>query len=243
MRIKSSEINFPRNLGKEEVREALVYLDEFVGTFSDPVMVGAHEKIIRSTFISGNQIKLISKRKFAISTKEMMNPEAYIIKYWRALLPSITAAKCPNAGIKLSLVIREKINTIIDFFEAFGFLNDDHIDYLKTITLVHADQILNKSKMFIRELTVLTTDRQKEMYIFKKFLKEILQKLQPNIVKEIDFYKTEEQSENIFYQFLINLLKNRETQLRYSQEEVKSQPIPQTFLTLTEMRKALIYIP
>jgi len=236
-------VNFPKEVRKEDVKVALSYLNGFIKTFSDPAMIETHKKIAKSFFVSKSQINLIGRRQASISTKEIDNPQTYIIKYWRVLIPLVVATKCPTSKIVLFPSTFTDLDDAIAFFDTFGFLNDDHIKRIKQTLLSqgNSDSVLRKSRAFIKNLTT-TTNQQKEMQIFEDFLKHLLRKLRSDRVKELDFYKTEKETENIFYNLLINLLKKRETQLSYSQEE-SSQPVPQAFLTLNKMRKALRYVP
>ena len=121
-------------------------------------------------------------------------------------------------------------------------MTEKQISLLKKLILENKKNLLVSSETYVKDLNLEGLQREEKLIPFKKFLDTILDKISQDAFKEMNFYEKEEKTQNALYDLLTELLRSKEATMNFIEKEETANPIPQSFLTLREMRKALLYV-
>jgi len=231
LELRASEVTSQKGISLKEKNRAIDFILQFVETFTDPLMIKVHTGILKSNYLSLPQLEIITKRMNAFSIEELLDPATYIEKYWKLIL-KLDLASQRKFTTSLAYEDREKASSLKEFYFNYGYLTERQINLSKAIMPKH---ILIK---IIKHLNKLIESNHRP-HAYELFLKDILINLQPGI--EIN-YEDIENRDSIFNKILVSFLIPQKAEVKRQKDIEEAHPIPQTFLSLEEMRKALAYV-
>ena len=227
------KVTVQKGINLQEASYQIEYLCSFVETFNDPLLVKIHAAILKSNFLSTNQIERIAKREDAISIEEINSPIKYLLKYWEILL-LLNFAETLNKG-ETNHENLEKILSLRDFYIKFGYLTKKQINLIKFITP-------KNFKYSLDDHLSINFKRISSDKAYKQKLDYILNKFQPEILLKLSIDESMKFSQDIKCRLLVLLLSSHKTKKKIEKIKEEAQSIPQAFLSLKEMRNALQYV-
>ena len=114
-----------KGLDPQRKNDCIEYLNLFVLTFNDRFMSGIFDKVHKSTWLSIHQAVNIEKRSANIALTQDIPKNAlrYITIYWKMLLPLKISIAHRQFQPKCSQFIYDKSESLLSFFESFGYLS------------------------------------------------------------------------------------------------------------------------
>ena len=228
---------FLSNSRKEEILNFLIaYLD----VFRDPLLEKIYASVLKTRFISTQQIEIIEKRKAAISSTEIISPAKYVQKYFADLMTiEIGMKKFPN----LSHEQLDKLLSLLEFYTNYGYLTQKQIRMSNTIlsfkTESHKNSIvttcLGNAKEALNSLNKAGCHPQ-------FYLKSILSKLQRTVVNSIIIKPEKEYLKEPLTYVLCDLMDEMKVKITIEKNIEEAASIPKGFLSLEEMRNALMFV-
>ena len=212
------------NISQPDLLELIKFLEDYVEVFTDPFLTKIHAAVIASSFISKDRVDIVEKRKDAISKNEIANPMIYVQKYWEILLTlhhAIEEDKDPDKN--------QKRVSLKEFYFKFGYLTEKQINMIKYITPKDTRSKLRK------RIDECRFEPPSVSYILEGILAKIHKNISLNF-KELEKYQ------DLVCRLLKEYTSSIKTEQTIEKQKEEAQTVPQAFLSLSEMRKALQYV-
>ena len=177
-------------------------------------------KVINSRFISVAYLKVIEKRFINIPMAELDDPLKLIQKHWE-IRTTLSFLMEKVEGESFS-----KTESLLEFYTKYGYLTKKQINLSKWIG----------GKLLKEEISIWLNNPTNESMLTAMF-KETLSMLNPDVELNVDTEPTANPFLKSFYDMfeLLTIIKEVE------EEQEEPQEIPQAFLSLVDMRKALLF--
>jgi len=221
-----------QNVNQERLRKGAIYLNEYCKIFSDTLLNDIKEKAERTNWISERQLELVEKRIAAISLKEISNPTGHAMKYWRAFMPVVFMIHSNNDEI-VGTLSYEKSRSIYDFSRKFGYVTPSQFGLL--FNSVSSDTI-KEAKQHAKDNPDAKEYKEYFEYIKDKFKPEAFREMEEIMLDKYD------KNENIYINLFLDYITQGTIMETATVLQETPNPIPQVFLSLKEMRKALAYV-
>ena len=208
--------------------ELVDYLFQFNKVITFPAMDNIYNSVITTKHVSTTTLKVIEKRFQAIPYKEINDPLYHVIKYWK-IFTSLELLM--NSAILHNKEAHEKIISFNEFCRRNGYLTKKQVG---SLYWTGGKELKNKIGPYLQN----GINEDKLMQIFK----EVIGRLKPTA--ELDLTRPVTSDAPIldtwtkaFYYFadLTQITQEVKT------EQEPPQEIPTGFLSLVDMRNALLY--
>jgi hypothetical protein len=222
----SENIRGNKSTPPPEIKSIFEYLESFIEVYNDPLMNKIYASILKTKFISNDQIEIIKKRYDAIPPKEIKNPHIYFEKYFYLLAD--LRSRCHSSPIGSELV--EKGLNLIDFYTKFGYLTKKQISLTNVIirtTTPTSTPLSPPLKIIAEHLTFLGMERAYSYSIAYS---------SGSAISEFLFQTIEDKNKEKTKEKIKEEIKNRTEKTKSLEAEENS---PTRFLSLAEMRAAL----
>ncbi len=233
-------------IDKHTVENCINYINGFHKVFINEMMDNVYNTIEKTKNLSKQQADLIQKVSDAISEKEIEQPSSYLIKYWKALIPSVfllgVKDNCEDyKHLRVTSDKYEKIKSLYSFF-----INTQRLTpkQLKLLFAVFPNEIVKACKEDIQ----INYDRREYVFFFNilknSLIKEAFKEAGKVILQE---YK--EKNVNEFIDLFLDLLVKDSFLNKASPQESGNKqiikkiiPVPQEFLSLKKIREMLTFV-
>ena len=235
-------------IDKPRKNKAVEYLFKFTDAFENDLMDRIEAGIRKSNYIPRQAIINIEKRMNAISIEQVNDPFLFFSKTFLPITIFRTEMDMGSGSIINRIVnahgesLVEKAASICDFFERFGYMSPKQLNLLEDVIKVSP-----LPKSINTKIPNAEVDRLLNCEIWEGVCDLVVSKIRDkeSFFNKINYLAKEKKHEGSFVDLINEHLRELSllSKIKASRkEDMKDKGIPTSFLSLKEMRKALMYV-